>query len=59
MTDNDARQIIIAFTAIVLAWSIASLLTIAFGRPFPSELVVTLADPPEWLGDRLPCNSGR
>jgi hypothetical protein len=59
MTDNDTRQIIIAFTAIVLAWSMACLLTIVFGRPFPSELAVAFADPPEWLGDRLPCHSGQ
>jgi hypothetical protein len=58
MTDNDTRQIIIAYTAIVLAWSLACLLTIAFGRPFPSEWVTALANPPEWLGDRLPCHSG-
>ena len=47
MTDHDTRQISIAFTAIVLAWSIACLLTVAFGGLFTSE---TLADPPGWLG---------
>ena len=39
MTDHDTRQVFIAFTAIVLAWSIAILLTIAFGQPLPSEAV--------------------
>ena len=31
MREHDTRQIIIAFTAVVLAWSIVCLLTIAFG----------------------------
>ncbi len=55
MTDHDTRQIIIAFTAIVLAWSIAFLLTIAFGQPFPSESVALTDHPPEWFGNQLPC----
>ncbi len=55
MTDHDARQIIIAYTAIVLAWSIAFLLTIAFGQPFPSERVALTDHPPEWLVDQSPC----
>ena len=38
MTDHDTRQIIIALTAIVLAWSIACLLTITFGQPFPEQV---------------------
>jgi hypothetical protein len=54
MTDHDSRQIIIAFSATVLAWSIACFLTIAFGQPFPNKMVA-LADPPEWVADRLPC----
>jgi hypothetical protein len=55
MTDHDGRQVIIAFTAIVLAWSIALLLTIAFGQPFPSERLALTDHPPEWSGDRPPC----
>jgi hypothetical protein len=37
MRTHETQQIIIAFTAIVFAWSIACLLTIAFGGPLPSE----------------------
>jgi hypothetical protein len=57
MRDHDTRQILIAFTAIVSAWSIACLLTLAFGRPLPSEILAASAGPPAWLGDRLPCRS--
>jgi len=55
MTDHDTRQIIIAFTAIVLAWSIACLLTITFGQPFPSESVA-LADRQNSLATSGPCD---
>jgi hypothetical protein len=55
MTDHDTRQIIIALTAIVLAWSIVGLLTIAFGQLFPTQWVALTDRPPEWLGNRLPC----
>ena len=54
MTDHDTRHILIAFTAIVLAWSIACLLTVAFEGPFRGE-TLALADPPGLLCDRLPC----
>jgi len=57
MRDQDTRQVIIAFTAIVFAWSVACLLTIAFGGPLPSESLAASPDPPAWLGDRLPCDS--
>jgi len=57
MRDHDPRQILIAFTAIVSAWSIAVLLTLAFGGPLRSETLAASADPPAWLGDRLPCRS--
>jgi len=56
MTDHDTRQIIIAYAAIMMVWSIACLLTIAFGAHLPPE-TVTLADPAGWLGDRLPCSA--
>jgi len=56
MTDHDTRQIIIAFTAIVMVWSIACLLTIALGGPLSPE-TVTLADPVGWVGDRPPCGA--
>jgi hypothetical protein len=56
MRAHDTRQIIIALTAIVLAWSIACLLTIAFGAPLPSETLAS-ADRPVFLGDRLACHT--
>jgi hypothetical protein len=55
MMDHDTRQIIIALTAIVLAWSIAYLLTITFGQPFPSE-TVALADRQSSLATSGPCD---
>ncbi len=55
MTDHETRQIIIAFTAIVLAWSIAFLLAITFGQPFPSESVA-LADRQNSLATSGPCD---
>jgi hypothetical protein len=57
MRNHDPRQILIALTAIVMAWSIAGLLTLAFGRPLPSEILAASAGPPASLGDRLPCRS--
>jgi hypothetical protein len=58
MTDHDTRQIIIALTAIVLAWSIAWLLTITFGQPFPSESIA-LADRQGSLATSGPCEAGQ
>jgi hypothetical protein len=55
MTDHDTRQIIIALAAIVLAWSIVGLLTIAFGQPFPGEWIV-LADRQSSLATGGPCD---
>ena len=54
MTNHDTRQIFIAFTAIVLAWSIVGLLTIAFGQPFPRE-AVAFADRQDSLATSGPC----
>ena len=51
MRDRDARELMIAFTAIVLVWSIVGGLTLAtllFGRE-----VSSLDGPTEMIGDWL------
>jgi hypothetical protein len=48
MRTHDTRQIIIAFTAIVAAWSIACLLTIPFGGPLTSETLASADRPVAW-----------
>ena len=48
MRTHDTRQIIIAFTAIVFTWSIACVLTIAFGGPLPSETSASADRPVAW-----------
>ncbi len=55
MTDHDTRQIIIALTAIVMAWAIAGLLTITFGQSFPGE-TVALADRQSGPATGGPCD---
>ena len=52
MRDRDARELMIAFTAIVLVWSIAGGLTLAPALLFGRE-VSSLDGPTEMIGDWL------
>jgi len=52
MRERDARELMIAFTAIVLVWSIAGGLTLASALLFGRE-VSSLDGPTEMIGDWL------